>query len=127
MTCVARDLCRIKTRYFSEKNDGIGLRAVEACRDERQRLLIKKEKLMPRIIEHERNQIEALFKQTFCGIENQKALFPLFHSVPENPNTEDYLAVLKTYTAKLEGRLETLQPILSRIERRTALVQERKE
>jgi hypothetical protein len=45
-------------QYFSDKNGGIGLRAVEACRDERERLLIKKEKLLPRIIAHERAQFE---------------------------------------------------------------------
>ncbi len=58
-------------RYFSEKNGGIGLRAVEACRDERQRLLIKKEKLMPRIIAIERASILKLFNSTSCDIDNQ--------------------------------------------------------
>eukprot|EP00750_Incisomonas_marina_P030416 INCI7497.3.p1 GENE.INCI7497.3~~INCI7497.3.p1 ORF type:complete len:474 (+),score=137.32 INCI7497.3:204-1424(+) len=58
-------------QYFSEKNGGIGLRAVEACRDERQRLLIKKDKLMPRIIQIERQKIQQLFEQTSCDMDNQ--------------------------------------------------------
>ena len=62
-------------QYFSEKYGGIGLTAVEACRDERQRLLIKKEKLLPRIVEHERAQIARLFDQTSCDAENQVRLF----------------------------------------------------
>ena len=100
---------------------------MEACRDERQRLLIKKEKLMPRIIEHERAQISKLFEETSCDMQNQEQLFPAFHAAPENPNTEEYLAILKGYTTKLEHRLESLKPILMRIERRQALVEERKQ
>ena len=111
-------------QYFSEKNGGIGLRAVEACRDERQRLLIKKEKLLPRIIHLERQKIEQLFEQTSCDIDNQHKLFAAYHNPPEHL-TEEYLRTLKDYTLKLEQRLEGLKPILARIERRAVLVDER--
>jgi len=112
--------------HFSEKHDGIGLSSVEACRDERQRLLILKEKMLPRIIGHERALISGLFESTSCDEVNQKKLFPAFAERPEVED-ESYLETLKGYTAKLEARFEGLQPILSRIERRRELVAEREE
>ena len=54
----------------------------------------------------------------------QKKIFSAFHDAPEVQD-EEYLNVLKSYTAKLEKRSEALQPILGRIERRQALVEER--
>ncbi len=82
---------------------------------------------MPRIIEHERQQIIKLFEETSCDLESQQKQFPAFHTPPKDPNSEEHLATLKTYTVRLQTRLEALKPILGRIERREALVQERAE
>jgi hypothetical protein len=66
-----------------------------------------------------------LFEQACCDLDNQKQSFAEFHQPPEKQDDE-YLAILKDYTAKLEKRFEGLQPILSRILRRKELVEERK-
>ena len=112
---------------FVSSINGLGLDTIERGEREVQRLKEMKKAMMGRFIVESREKIKELWHQTNTSDERKEALRPMMSIDDESEFTEDLLQEHEVCISKLEDLLNLMQPILTYIEKREAIIIERTE
>ena len=112
---------------FVSSINGLGLDTIERGEREVQRLEEMKKAMMGRFILESREKIKVLWHQTNTSNERKEALKHMMSIDDESKFTEDLLQEHEMCISKLEDLLNLMQPILTYIEKREAILVERTE
>lgn len=111
---------------FTNSVKGLGMDTIEKGSAELQRLKQVKGKMLGKLIDRAREDIEELWKET-NGSYQQRKSFELFNVRDENTYDDKLLDEHEEYIAILQDRLEKMKPLNRLIERREDILRERME
>jgi len=111
---------------FARSIDGLGMDTLAKGEQEITRLYAMKEAMMGRLIVDARKRIQTLWGET-NATEEQRALFKGMDVHDESLLNDDLLSEHENYIKLQEQRLEQMRPIIDMVEKREAIVAERKQ